>query len=103
MRNSVNLIEFFCEILHFSPAKFLQDRFAAGRTPPTVDEQQDWILKSGEEENGFTILEFSRKYVTCDDYDLPITVSSELTHISLGINTRSCFVGGDSQGSLELP
>ena len=76
MRNSVNLIDFFAKFCIFHAAKFLQDRFAAGRTPPTVDEQQDWILKSGEEENGFTILEFSRKYVTCDDYDLPITVSS---------------------------
>ena len=32
------------------------------------------MLKGGEEENGLTILEFSRKYVTCDDFDLPITV-----------------------------
>ncbi|CAI8042477.1 DBH-like monooxygenase protein 1 homolog [Geodia barretti] len=48
------------------------DRFAGGREPPTIDEQQDWVLKGGEEENGFTILEFSRKYVTCDGYDLPI-------------------------------
>ena len=52
----------------------MQDRFAGGRVPPTIDEQQDWILEGGEEENGFTILEFSRKYVTCDKYDLPITV-----------------------------
>ena len=29
----------------------------------------------GEEEGGFTILEFTRKYVTCDKNDLPITVS----------------------------
>ena len=52
----------------------MQDRFAAGRVPPAVDEQQDWDLDSGEEENGFTVLEFSRKYVTCDKNDLPITV-----------------------------
>ena len=47
-----------------------------GRTPPTVDEQQDWILESGEEESGFTILLFRRSFVTCDEYDLPITVRS---------------------------
>ncbi|CAI8042465.1 DBH-like monooxygenase protein 1 homolog, partial [Geodia barretti] len=52
------------------------DRFAGGREPPTIDEQQDWMLKGGEEENGFTILEFSRKYVTCDEYDLPITTET---------------------------
>ena len=60
----------------------LQDRFAEGRVPPTIDEQQDWILESGEQKNGFTILEFSRKYVTCDDYDLPITVSHEYIIVS---------------------
>ena len=53
----------------------LQDRFAPGRVPPVIDEQQDWDLVGGEEESGFTILEFSRKYITCDDKDLPITVS----------------------------
>ena len=35
------------------------------------------MLESGEEENGFTILRFSRDFVTCDQYDLPITVSHE--------------------------
>ena len=53
----------------------LQDRFAEDRAPPTIDASQDWYLKNGEEENGFTILEFSRKYITCDDKDLPVTVS----------------------------
>ena len=33
-------------------------------------------MKEGEEEDGFTILEFSRKYITCDDNDQPIVVSS---------------------------
>jgi hypothetical protein len=42
------------------------DRFAAARAPPSVDEQQDWKLEAGEEENGFTVLEFSRKLITCD-------------------------------------
>ena len=34
----------------------LQDRFAAERDPPTVDEHQDWDLESGAEKNGFTVL-----------------------------------------------
>ena len=33
-------------------------------------------MKEGEEEDGFTILEFSRKYITCDDDDQPIVVSN---------------------------
>ena len=52
-----------------------QDRFATSRSPPSVDEQQDWTLVDGEEEGGFTVLEFTRKYITCDNNDLPITVS----------------------------
>ena len=32
----------------------------------------------GEEESSFTILEFTRKYVTCDKNDLPITVRKNI-------------------------
>ena len=46
-----------------------------GRSSPSIDEQQDWELEFGEEEEGYTILEFSRKYITCDDQDLPIGVN----------------------------
>ena len=53
-----------------------QDRFATTRSPPPVDKQQDWKLVNGEEEGGFTILKFTRKYITCDKDDLPITVST---------------------------
>ena len=58
------------------PPAILQDRFASRRGPPEIDEEQDWeLVGEGEEEDGFTILEFRRKYVTCDDMDLPVTVS----------------------------
>ena len=63
-----------CEyVLRHTPT--VQDRFATSRSPPAVDELQDWTLVEGEEEGGFTILEFTRKYITCDKNDLPITVS----------------------------
>ena len=69
----------FAPSLHRKSTDFLilllQDRFAEDRAPPTIDESQDWYLDDGVEENGFTILEFSRKFITCDDKDLPITVS----------------------------
>jgi len=48
------------------------DRFAIDRYLPPIDESQDWFLVSGEEENGYTILEFTRKLITCDDKDLTI-------------------------------
>ena len=52
----------------------LQDRFAVDRYLSPVDESQDWFLVSGEEENGHTILEFTRNLTTCDDKDLDIKV-----------------------------
>ena len=50
----------------------LQDRFAVDRFLPPIDESQDWFLVSGEEENGYTILEFTRNLTTCDGNDLDI-------------------------------
>ena len=56
----------------------LQDRFAIDRYLPSVDESQDWFLVSGEEQNGYTILEFTRNLTTCDDHnDLNIKVTSK--------------------------
>ena len=40
------------------------------------DPQQDWNLIRGESEDGFTTLEFGRKWVTCDNIDRDIEVSS---------------------------
>ena len=55
-------------------AAILQDRFAIDRFLPAVDESQDWFLVSGEEENGYTVLEFTRNLSTCDNNDLDIKV-----------------------------
>ena len=52
----------------------LQDRFAVDRFLPPTDESQDWFLVSGEEENGYTILEFTRNLTSCDENDLDIKV-----------------------------
>ena len=52
----------------------LKDRYAETRARPPIDKSQDWFLISGEEENGFTILEFSRNLTTCDTKDLEIKV-----------------------------
>ena len=42
---------------------------------PPIDESQDWFLTRGQEEDGRTILEFKRKFTSCDeDNDLDITV-----------------------------
>ena len=52
----------------------LQDRYAFGRFTPVIDKEQNWFLISGKEENGITILQFWRKFTSCDDYDMDITV-----------------------------
>ena len=41
-----------------------QDRFATTRATPSIDEHRDWVLEHGEEEGGFTILQFERKWPT---------------------------------------
>ena len=55
-----------------------QDRYALAQSLPPVDPQQDWNLVRGENENGFTSLEFWRKLVTCDEKDRDIEVSKYL-------------------------
>ena len=54
----------------------IKDRYAERQALPPIDESQDWFLISGEEENSFTILEFSRYLTTCDPKDLEIKVYS---------------------------
>ncbi len=49
-----------------------QDRYAEGRVLPPIDSSQDWFLVRGEEEEGTTVLEFTRNLTTCDDKDLNI-------------------------------
>ena len=56
----------------------LQDRFAIDRFLPPVDGSQDWFLVSGEEENGYTVLEFMRNLSSCDQNDLDIKVHSHV-------------------------
>ena len=56
----------------------LQDRFAIGRFEPEIDESQDWILTGHLESGGRTVLEFSRKLITCDERDIAIQVSRDV-------------------------
>ena len=53
-----------------------KDRYAEGRYLPPIDARQDWFLVRGEEEGGYTILEFTRNLTTCDDKDLNVEVRS---------------------------
>ena len=68
----------------------LKDRFATARDVPPVDDITNWFLLSSDEENGYTVLEFTRYWVTCDEEkDRVINVSDfsslfELAYITLG-------------------
>ena len=42
---------------------------------PPIDDSQDWTVVNGEEVDGYTIIHFTRSWVTCDDRDRDITVS----------------------------
>ena len=53
-----------------------KDRYAEGRYLPPIDASQDWFLVRGEEDGGYTILEFTRNLTTCDDKDLNVEVGS---------------------------
>ena len=53
----------------------MQDRFADTRSLPPVDDHQDWFLLRAEEEGGYTTLEFTRNYTSCDTRDRSIGVN----------------------------
>jgi hypothetical protein len=52
----------------------LQDRYAQVQALPPIDPSQDWFLVNSEESDGYTVLEFSRNFTSCDPLDLDITV-----------------------------
>ena len=58
----------------------LQDRFAFQQALPPIDPRQDWFLVRGMEDGGYTILEFTRNWTTCDDRDRDIEVCIDRMH-----------------------
>ena len=62
-------------VYYNTPCLYLQDRYAVQQARPPIDPSQDWFLVSGEETGGYTVLEFTRNWTTCDDRDRDIQVS----------------------------
>ena len=55
---------------------YLKDCYASEKAQPIEDLQQDYTLIDGTEMNGYTILKFKRKLITCDiSNDKPINVN----------------------------
>ena len=71
-RTSINQLAptLYCEL----NILYLQDRYAEREALPPIDPSQDWFLVRGEEDGGYTILEFTRNWTTCDDRDRDIEV-----------------------------
>lgn len=52
---------------------FLQDCYVFKNKLVVMDDQQDWELLNGFENNTHTVIHFSRKFDTCDQQDRPVT------------------------------
>uniref|UniRef100_A0A672PKX8 Monooxygenase, DBH-like 1, like n=1 Tax=Sinocyclocheilus grahami TaxID=75366 RepID=A0A672PKX8_SINGR len=55
--------------------RYFTDRHAGGNSMPVVDQQQNYKLLSLIESDGKTVMKFQRLIGSCDENDLPITVS----------------------------
>ena len=79
-------VAFWWEWFVTENVKTIQDRYAVSRSMPSIDVSQDWFLTSGQEENGRTILEFNRKFTSCDvvnDLDITVCLTIELSLLFL--------------------
>ena len=68
----------------------VQDRYADAQAPPPIDASQDWTLVAGEEEDGYTVLQFTRPWITCDDRDRNIEVSLHYSLFSADQKLLQC-------------
>ena len=46
---------------------------------------QDWFLTNSEEANGYTVLEFSRNFTSCDPQDLDVTVTTSAHWVGMAL------------------
>ena len=60
---------------------FFQDRYTGiDRFTPSIDQEQNWFLIDGTEEEGNTTLRFWRNFTSCDtEFDLTISVNTTMT------------------------
>ena len=56
--------------------KSFQDRFAFDKAKPIIDNTtQDWFVLQGQEQDGWTAIQFKRYFDSCDLMDVPIKVN----------------------------
>ena len=59
----------------------MQDRYAEERVTPPIDAMQDWFLISAAINDGYTELEFSRNFTTCDNESKDLDILVCLTYV----------------------
>ncbi|CAF4012623.1 unnamed protein product [Adineta steineri] len=65
---------------------YIQDRFAHDKIKPDMDNTtQDWIALKGQEQNGWTALQFKRSFDTCDSMDVPIRSGTNIVIFAYGL------------------
>ena len=74
----------------------VQDRYAEREALPPIDPRQNWFLVRGMEDGGYTILEFTRNWTTCDGRDRDIVVRMKIFRYTaksklLAIGYYSCM------------
>lgn len=87
---------------------YLQDRFAVEYATPPIDGEQNWFLIRAEEADGYTTLEFWRKFSTCDDRDNSLSATAETAwivwsyHTNDPVNATGVFPRHTARGSRNL-
>uniref|UniRef100_A0A1X7UJB8 DOMON domain-containing protein n=1 Tax=Amphimedon queenslandica TaxID=400682 RepID=A0A1X7UJB8_AMPQE len=79
-------------------SKYFHDRYAYGRYTPPIDPIQNWFLTNAEVEDGYTVLEFYRNFITCDDCDLDILY--ETAHVVYSWSNKKPTVTKEADGSI---
>ncbi|CAF2788355.1 unnamed protein product [Rotaria sp. Silwood2] len=64
----------------------IQDRFAFDKIKPIIDNTtQDWFALRGQEQNGWTGIQFKRYFDTCDPMDVPIKSGTNILIFAYGL------------------
>ncbi|CAF3598120.1 unnamed protein product [Rotaria sp. Silwood1] len=64
----------------------IQDRFAFDKTKPIIDNTtQDWFVLQGQEQNGWTAIQFKRYFDSCDPMDVPIKSGTNILIFAYGL------------------
>jgi hypothetical protein len=74
--SSMTEIFYYCQRMYTLIYLVLyQDRFAFDKMKPVMDNTtQDWFILQGQEQNGWTAIQFKRYFDSCDPMDVPIKV-----------------------------